>query len=125
MIPPANKYGEKLDVGQSTWKKWETTYCAAAKKSTIKNKASRGEYQFGSAHSAMKKPALMQPGGSLVRDVQPISLEALGGYLDNLVTPATNKKLDLEYLVANLTTLTTSNTEMAETIKNSLEKWAA
>ena len=57
-----------------------------------------------------------------MRDAQPIILEALGGYFNNLDTAATNKKSVLEDFVANLATLTTSNAEMADTVKNSLEE---
>ena len=46
-----------------------------------------------------------------------MSLEALSGYFDNLAAAATNEKLVLEDLVANLTTLATSNAEMEDMIK--------
>ena len=55
-------------------------------------------------------------------DSQPVSLEALNGYFENLAAVATNKKSVLDDLVSNLTTLTTSNVEMADTIKKHLEK---
>ena len=50
-------------------------------------------------------------------DAQPISLEALDRYFYNIVAATTNKKSVLEDFVANLTTLTTSNAEMVNTIK--------
>ena len=43
-----NKGWEELDVSQRTWARWKTTYCAAAKKLTIKRKATSGKDQFGS-----------------------------------------------------------------------------
>ena len=66
----------------------------------------------------MKQPDLTQPRGSPMIDSQPVSLEALNGYFENLAAVATNKKSVLDDLVSNLTTLTTSNVEMADTIKN-------
>ena len=50
-------------------------------------------------------------------DVYPMSLEELDYYFDNLASEATNDKLVLENLVANLVTLTTSNVEMVNMIK--------
>ena len=47
----------------------------------------------------------------------PLCLVALDGYFDNLAAAATNKKVVLEELATNFTTLTTSNTEMEATIK--------
>ena len=58
-----------------------------------------------------------QPGGAPTRDSQLMSLEALSGYFENLAAAATNEKLVLEDLVANLTTLATSNAEMEDMIK--------
>ena len=57
----------------------------------------------------MKQPATAQPGGYPMIDTQPMIMEALDGYFDNLAAAATNEKLVLEDLVANLATLTTSN----------------
>ena len=65
----------------------------------------------------MQEPALIQPRVSPLRDAQPTRLEVIGGYFNKLVAAAENYKLVLEYLVANITTLTTSNMEMADTIK--------
>ena len=47
-----------------------------------------------------------------------MGLEALDGYFGTLVVAATNEKSVLEESVTNLTTLTTSNADMAATIKN-------
>ena len=47
----------------------------------------------------------------------PMGLAALNGYFDNVVAAATNKKKFLEELVTKITTLTTSNPDMEDTIK--------
>ena len=65
----------------------------------------------------MQQHALNQPGGDPMGDVYPMSLEELDYYFDNLASEATNDKLVLENLVANLVTLTTSNVEMVNMIK--------
>ena len=52
-------------------------------------------------------------------------LETLDGYFDNIASAATNEKFFLEDLVDNLTIFATSNTEMADTIKNIWRKSAA
>ena len=46
-----------------------------------------------------------------------MGMEALGGYFDNLDAAETNKKAVLEEVVTNFNTITTSNSEMANTIK--------
>ena len=46
-----------------------------------------------------------------------MGMEALGGYFDNLAAAETNKKAVLEEVVTNFNTITTSNSEMANTIK--------
>ena len=48
---------------------------------------------------------------------QPMGLAALDRYFDNLAAAAANEKAVLEELVTNLTTLTSSNSEMDATIK--------
>ena len=47
-----------------------------------------------------------------------MNLEALGRYFYNLAASATNKKFSVEDLVANITTLTTTNVEILDMIKN-------
>ena len=118
--PRAKVDWEELDVGKRTWTKWKTTYRAAAKNATIKKKANGGKEQFGAAHIETPQPArpgTIQPKGSLARESHTMSLEAINGYFNKLVAAATNKKLVLEDLVVNLTTLTTRNVEMADTIE--------
>ena len=56
--------------------------------------------------------------GNTTGNNQPMGLASLNRYFDNLVAAATNEKAVLEELVTNPTNLTTSNAEMAETIKN-------
>ena len=118
-FPHANKDWEELDVAQRTWKRWKTTYCAAAKKSAIKNKSASGKYQFSTAHSATQQHrAPIPPGGAPESNTQHMGLEALDGYFDNLAAAAKNKKAVLEQLFTNISTLATSNAEMVDRIKN-------
>ena len=123
--PCTNDYWGLLDVEQHMWTEWITNYRAAAKKSKIKVK-NRVKTPCRAAHNAMQQPAPTEPGGSpmqvTVRDTQPMILEALNGYFENLASAATNKKLVLGNLVANLITLTTSNVEISDTIKKTLWK---
>ena len=116
---PANKDWEELDSSQRTWIRWKTTYHVAAKKVRIKNKAAGVKDQFGAANSAT--PPLIAPSplwGDIEGNNKPMGLEALDGYFGTLVVAATNEKSVLEESVTNLTTLTTSNADMAATIKN-------
>ena len=119
------KYWGELNVRQRMWKKWKTTYCVAEKKARIKKKSDGGKYQFGAAHSEMQQPATIKPGVSPARDAHTMSLEVINGYFNKLVAAAANNKLVLEDLVANITTLTTSNMEMADTIKTHWQKLVA
>ena len=54
-------------------------------------------------------------------DARPIIFESLFVYFDNLVAAATKDKLVREDFVDNLTTLTTSNADMADKIKKNLD----
>ena len=75
----------------------------------IKKKATRGKYQFVAAHSATQHLTLTPPGGSPEINIQPMGLESHGGYFDKLVAAGTKRKVVLEELVTNTTTLTTRN----------------
>ena len=103
------------------WSRCKPTYHAAAKKATLKKKSAKVKDQFGDPHSATPLPAsvtsVSDPEGTT-----PMGLVALDGCFDNLAVAATNEKSVLEELVINLTTLTTSNREMADTIKKIMGK---
>ena len=95
-FPCDNDYWEEFDVGQRMWIKWKTTYRAVAKKATIKKKPAEGKYQFGDGRNSIQQPVPTQPWGAPMIYAQPISLEALDRYFENLVTAETNRKHVLE-----------------------------
>ena len=85
--------------------------------STIKKKATRGKDQFGAAHSTTPLLVPAPMGSDTKGNNTPMGLAALGGNFYNLAVVATNKQAVLKDLVTKLTTLTTSNTDMAAMIK--------
>ena len=68
-------------------------------------------------HISIIKPAPTQPGIASVKYLQPIRLESLYGYFENITSTETNDKLVLEDLVANLANLTANNAYMEYTIE--------
>ena len=111
-FPYKNRIWEELDVRQHTWTTWKTTYRVAAKKEKIKREADREKYQFGATYNAIQQPAPTQPGRASVKYLQPMKLEALDGYFENITSTETNDKLVLDDLVANLANLTANNAYM-------------
>ena len=101
--------------------KVENHLSRSSQKGNDKIKVGGRKYQFRAAHGAMQQPELMQPGRYPVIDARPIIFESLFVYFDNLVAAATKDKLVREDFVDNLTTLTTSNADMAEKIKKNLD----
>ena len=116
-FPYANKDWEEIDVYQRMGKRRKQTYRAAANKAPIKKKAADRKDQFWAAHTATP-PLGDDTMGNTTGNNQPMGLASLNRYFDNLVAAATIEKAVLEELVTNPTNLTTSNAEMAETIKN-------
>ena len=114
-FPSTNEDWEELDVSQCIGTRWKTTHRAAAKKALIKKKSASRKDQFGVAHT-VTPPLGDDTAGNTAGKNQPMGLAALNGYFNNIAAAATNEKAILEELATNLTTLTTSNAEMAATI---------
>ena len=68
-------------------------------------------------HNAILKPAPTQPGRASVKYLQPIRLESLYGYFENITSTETDDKLVLDDLVDNIITLTACDVEMSNTIE--------
>ena len=100
--PRANDECEDISVADHTWAKWKALYRTAAKKVTIKAKATGGKDLFGSANAAT---ASMDES----EDMNPPMGSNLEGYFDNLAAASMNKKQVLEDLVQSVSKVTTAN----------------
>ena len=70
----------------------ENHLSCSRKKEVIKKKAAGGKYQFRTAHSATQHLVPIPPVRSPESNTQPVVLESLYGYFDNLAAAETNKK---------------------------------